>query len=46
MLEETRPDHVIFSSVIATKLPLCCIIWKKNKSEICGFLKFVVLLNF
>jgi len=42
MLEETRPDHVVSSTVTATKLPLSRIILKmkmKNKKEKCGFLK-------
>ena len=43
MLEETRPDHAIRSSVTITKLPLGRDILKKkknNKKEKCDFLIF------
>ena len=46
-LEETRPDHVIRSSVAITKLPLDHAILKKknnnNKKEKCNFLKIFFL---
>jgi len=43
-LEETWPDHVICSTVTATKLPLCCCIFQKrnNKKETCR----IILLNY
>ena len=55
MLEETRLDHAIRSSVAITKLPLGCDILKKkkkknnnnnNKKEKCDFLKISFLLIF
>jgi len=30
-LEETRPDHLMYSAVTSTKLPLCCIILKRRR---------------
>ena len=48
MLEETRPDHAIRSSVAITKLPLGRDIWKKKKKnmkkEKCDFLKIFFFL--
>jgi len=32
-LEEMRLNHAIISVVTATKLPLCCIIRKKNNNK-------------
>ena len=54
MLEETRPDHAIRSSVAITKLPLCHdILTKKkkkdnnnNKKKNCDFLKIFFLWIF
>jgi len=31
-LEKTQQDHLIFSAVTSPKLPLCCVILKKNKT--------------
>ena len=50
MLEETRQDHAIRSSVAITKLPLGCDIRKKKKmnlkKEKCDFLEIFFLCFF
>jgi len=41
-LEGTRSDHLIYSAVNSTKLPLCCVILKRRtqKGEVRVFFKF------
>jgi len=48
-LEETRPDHLIYSALTSTNLSLCCVIlkiWKTTKGRNVFFWKFQYFWGF